>query len=489
VQLSWAAAAGATSYNVYVANSAGGEPVTPAMTGVLGTTVMVTKLTPGTHYYFTVKSIAASGISAASNEANAIPIAPAPTTNLQAIAGVASVNLTWSASSNATSYNVYTGTSAGGEATVATLSSITSSAATVSNLTPGTQYYFVVKALANGATSTASNEAAATPLTSAPPTAFAATPTVGGATFSWTASPGAGSYQLYLGTAAGAESAVPAQTALTGTSTTVSGLTAATNYYAALSSTVGGVASAYSNEVSFTTQSYAAPMGLTVTPSVGQIVVSWTASPGATGYSIYQGTAAGQEGSAAAQTVAETQAVFTGLTTATTYYFYVQASTDIGPSLPSTEVSGAPQTPAGPTNLAGIGGTNLVTLTWSATRDASSYDVYQGTAAGQEAATAVQTGITGVSTAISGLSAGTQYFYTVRAETAEGISAPSTEVSATTTAPVATTPPASTSPGGKSGGGAADGWSVAALGLLALLRAMRDRRVLPRTAFRTARPR
>jgi outer membrane protein assembly factor BamB len=136
--LTWTAASGAATYNVYVAASPGAEPVTPTLTGISGTGAAVTNLTPGTRYYFTVKAVGSAGISAASNEVAAIPVAPMPASNLKAAAGTATAQLTWSASSNAATYNVYMGTSAGGEAASAVMTSITSTSAVVTGLTPGT---------------------------------------------------------------------------------------------------------------------------------------------------------------------------------------------------------------------------------------------------------------------------------------------------------------------------------------------------------------
>ena len=467
VQLTWTAAAGATSYNIYVTNLPGAEPLTPTLSGVTGTSALVTNLTPGTRYYFTVKTIASSGISAASNETSAIPVAPMPAANLSAVAGPAAVQLSWSASSDGTNYNVYAGTSAGGEASSAVLTSVTSTTASVTGLTPGTKYYFVVKAVTNGATSAASNEAAATPLVTAPPASFAATAAVGGAAFSWIDSPGASSYQIYIGATAGGESATPFQSGLTGSAANVSTLNAATTYYAVLRSVANGVASGPSNEVTFTTLSFPAPQNVALTTTVGQITVSWDASPGATGYSVFIGSAAGAEGATPAMTVAGLQAIFTGLSDDSNYYFYVQANTDIGPSARSSEVSATPKSPVGPTNLAATGGSSEITLTWSASSGATTYDVYQGTTAGGEAPAPVQTGISGLSTVISGLNAGTKYYFVVRAETAQGTSAASNEASSATMAAAA--------PSSRSGGGAIDCWSIACLTTL-VLAGMRPKR-------------
>jgi outer membrane protein assembly factor BamB len=458
-QLTWTGAAGATSYNIYVGTSPGAEALTPVVTGVTGTSALVPNLAPGTGYYLTVKTVGAAGISAPSNEVTAIPSVATPPSALKATSGVASAQLSWVAATTGGTYNVYEGLSAGAESAVPVLSGVTSTGTTVAGLLPAATYYFTVKAVVNGATSAASNEVSATPLVSAAPTSVAATPIIGGATLSWVASPGATSYQLYVGTLSGGESSTPSQSGITGTTVEITNLTAGTTYYAVVRSVVSGVSGPPSQEVSFTPQADGAPTDLSLTPGVGAITLSWTASPGALTYSVYEGTASGQEASTPVLTIAALQGVVTGLSSGTTYYFYVQGNTAIGPSQASTEVSGSPNAPPGPTNLAATASTNGITLTWSAAADATTYAVFEGTTAGGESATPVQSGITGLSTVVTGLTAGTTYYYVVRAATTEGTSAASNEASATTAAAMKS-----------SGGGALNAWSLIALGGLVWLR-------------------
>src|SRR5207237_3282370 len=73
VSLSWNAAAGAASYNIYRATTSGGEGSTPYVTGITGTTFTDTGLTNGTIYYYKVTAINNVGQSSASNEVSAIP--------------------------------------------------------------------------------------------------------------------------------------------------------------------------------------------------------------------------------------------------------------------------------------------------------------------------------------------------------------------------------------------------------------------------------
>ncbi len=84
---------------------------------------------------------------------------PAAPTGLAAKAATGKVSLTWKASSGATSYNVYRGTSAGGENAAAIKTGLTAASFTDSGLTTGTTYYYKVAAVNSGGTSGLSNEA------------------------------------------------------------------------------------------------------------------------------------------------------------------------------------------------------------------------------------------------------------------------------------------------------------------------------------------
>ena len=179
VALTWSASTGATYYNVYSGTVAGGESLTPTVTGITGTSYTIAGLANGMTYYYVVAAANDRGTSGPSNEAPATPRVPAPTaspTDLTATAGNALVNLTWSASAGATSYNVYLGTAAGEEGSTPIATGITGTSYTDTvGLVNGTEYFYTVAAVNTGSLASGfSNEVSATPSSALPPTAVRA---------------------------------------------------------------------------------------------------------------------------------------------------------------------------------------------------------------------------------------------------------------------------------------------------------------------------
>jgi hypothetical protein len=117
--------------------------------------------------------------------------------------------------------------------------------------------------------------------------------------------------------------------------------------------------------------------------------------------------------------------------------------------------------PSAPAGLAASGGSTQVSLSWTASSGATSYNVYRGTTAGGESATAIATGVTGTSYTNTGLTNGTTYYYTVKAVNTAGTSGASNEAKATANAPTAFnvngiyTQGTATANGGFDGGGSA----------------------------------
>ena len=184
-----------------------------------------------------------------------------------------------------------------------------------------------------------------------------------------------------------------------------------------------------------TTTVPSAPTSLAATAGNQQIVLTWTASSGATSYHVKRGTATGgpytQIGTPTAATFTDT-----GLTNGTAYFYVVTAVNSAGESGNSNEATStpvAPVAPSAPTGLSATAGNQQIVLTWTASGGATSYHVKRGTATGGPY---TQVGApTAVTFTDTGLTNGTAYFYVVSALNGSAESANSTEASATPAGP------------------------------------------------------
>jgi Fibronectin type III domain len=165
INLSWTASSGATSYNVFDSITNGG-PYTQIASGVSASTYSATGLTASKTYYFVVQAVNSYGTSSNSAQASAATTAsgsaPAAPTGLAAVSASSSqINLSWTASSGATSYNVFDSTTSGGPyAQIA--SGVTAPSYSAAGLTASTAYYFIVQAVNSYGTSGSSAQASAT---------------------------------------------------------------------------------------------------------------------------------------------------------------------------------------------------------------------------------------------------------------------------------------------------------------------------------------
>ncbi len=441
VALSWTSAIGAASYNVYSGTASGGESATPTATGITTQSYTNTGLTTGITYYYKVASVDAAGTSAQSTESSATANGqpPATPTGLTANAGNANVELTWTASSGATSYGIFRSTVTGGEGTTAYATSATTNF-TDSGLTNGVTYYYTIDAVNAYGSSAQTGQVSGTPSPGLPsaPTLSTATSGSGQVSLTWTASTGATSYSVYRGTASGGESATPVATGVTTLSDTDTTVTNRTAYYYKVAAVNTAGTSAQSNELGATPIS--APAGLTATGGTTLVALTWNADSGATGYNVYRGTASGGESATAIATgITTTAYTNSGLAAGTTYYYKVAAVDATGTSTPSTEAFAI--TIAGvPSGLTPAAGVNQVALSWTAGAGAATYNVYSGTSSGGEGVTPIATGLTTTGYTNTGLTAGTAYYYKVASVDAAGTSALSTEASATPTGTAPATP-------------------------------------------------
>lgn len=264
------------------------------------------------------------------------------------------------------------------------------------------------------------------------PSALMATPTGTSVTLSWSPIANATNYDVYSGTASGAEGSTPIATS-SGTSTTVGSLAAGLTYYFYVTATTSSGTSLPSNEVNATLVP-AAPTGLTTSGNANTITLTWTGSTGAASYYVLQGNTAGGESPTPAATGLTATSYSVTAAAGTTDYFEVVAVNQGGDSAASSEVSGT-VLPLAPTALTATGGNASVSLTWGAGTGATSYNVYEGPSAGKETTTPVMTNVTGTTATIGGLANTTKYYFVVTSVNSAGTSAQSNEASATTITP------------------------------------------------------
>jgi subtilase family serine protease len=258
--LNWTADASGASFNVYQGTAPGPVSSSSVQGNVTGTSTTVSGLQFGQEYVFAIAAVSSSGvISPRSNtvDVTTVPAAPAGVTVAAPSATAGSLNLAWTASTGATSYNIFEGMSPGGEGTTAAESGLSSTSASLSSLTPGKQYFFTVVAIDAGGSSMASAEASGTTIAS-PPSGLAASAGNGSVSLSWTASTGATGYNVYEGTTSSGEGTTPVQSGVSGTSVSIGGLSNGKVYYFTVAAADAGGVSVPSGQVSATP---AAPKG------------------------------------------------------------------------------------------------------------------------------------------------------------------------------------------------------------------------------------
>jgi fibronectin type 3 domain-containing protein len=419
VALTWSAPAGTTSFTVYRSVNSGTGYVAIGTPGVASFTDNTA--VPGATYYYVVTSTSSSGTSGYSSEAS-ISLKPSAATGLTATAGFGtSVNLSWNATSGATNYSIFRGSTAGGEAPTA----IASQAGTTFNdpsLPAGSTFFYVVTASNAGGTSASSNEA----FVILKPGAISDLAASSGATvtLTWTASPGATGYVVYRGSTVGGELATALASPASNTFIDNTATAGATWFYVVAATNAGGT-SASSNEASATRRP-AAITDLAATMGGAGVHLAWTAVSGATGYSVFRGSTAGGEGAVAIGSPAGNSFDDSTGGPGTTWFYTVTANNSGGASVQSNEATISIKPAAVGDLAAALGAGSSINLTWTAVAGATSYKIFRGSATGAESATAMATTATNTFNDASAALGGT-YFYVVTAINAGGTSANSNE--------------------------------------------------------------
>jgi hypothetical protein len=188
-----------------------------------------------------------------------------------------------------------------------------------------------------------------------------------------------------------------------------------------------------------------APLNLTAAGGHQQISLAWTGSTGANSYDVKRAATNGGPYTTVASPAGTSYTDTTG-TNGTTYYYVVTAVNATGESGNSNQAAAtataAPTAPAAPLNLTATGGNQQISLAWTASAGANSYNVKRSASNGGPYTTVASPA--GTSYTDTTVTNGTTYYYVVTAVNATGESGNSNQASAT---PSATPPVPPTNPG------------------------------------------
>jgi hypothetical protein len=418
-------------------------------------TCTVSGVANGDSYTFTATATNSLGTSVASAVSNVVVPAitvPSVPTDATATPGNGVVAVSWTApftgGSAIAGYNLYEGTTSGGEnpAPVNGKTLITATSTTVTGLSNGHKYFFTIKAVNATGSSASSSEVWAIPAGSVPgaPTHAAATSGYESATVIWTAPSNIGGSAISRYTVTAHDSTVPGRGGQSCTWTSgilscaLTGLTDGDSYSFGVTATnsVGtSVASVASTAIVPALSVPSAPGGLIATPNNNDVVLSWIApiaDNGATlvGYNVYEGSSPGGENYSAAVNGAilinGTTSVVDHLINGHTYYFTVKAANAVGSSVSSDEAWAIPDATVAdaPQNVSAAAGSDLsAVVSWSAPLKSggsaiTGYVVTSYIGAAPQRVTVLEgTSSTGT---VTGLSPGNTYSFTVAAANASG---------------------------------------------------------------------
>lgn len=173
----------------------------------------------------------------------------------------------------------------------------------------------------------------------------------------------------------------------------------------------------------------AVPGNLQAASMNGRVILTWNASAGATNYIVRR---SGTSGGPYSDLASSPTPGFTdsSVVNGQTYYYVVAAQGLFGTSGNSAQAIGTPK--LAPESFTATGGTNQITLSWTAMAGADTYTVKRADVSGGPY-TPIASGIAATSYTDAGLTAGRRYYYTVSAAlTGGGESANADEASALT---------------------------------------------------------
>jgi len=387
ISLSWTAPTTGTVASYTVTRTTAGADSHTDIPVTTGTTLADSPLANGTTYYYVVSASNGTCLSAPSLPVSATPVqacALTAPTGVLATPGNQQVTLTWPVSdAGSLTYVVSRGTAAGGP--YGTVVPNPNPAGTIDTaVTNGTTYYYVVTVSNGTCTSPNSTEVFTKPACTPPlaPIGVAAVADPnnnGNIDVSWTppaSGPTPTGYTVSRATGAtGQFTAVSTNqtpTKFTDVATTTNLSPGVIFYYEISASNAGGTCASLNSTPAVSAMSCStpvAPISLTATGGVGQVVLNWTASTGATSYDVRRATVSGGPYTsivpAAGVTTGSTY-TDTVVTNDTTYYYVVTARNGAGNAC----VSGpSAQASATPRSCQTVLGGSVIAVTLKATAD------------------------------------------------------------------------------------------------------------------------
>jgi len=398
----------------------------------------------GQTYWYNVSAVNAVGEGPLSNETNCtMLLVPSAPIGLQAIAGDASVLLTWDAPSfdggtNITGYDIYRGNASGAEEYLTT---VTATNYTDEDVQNGMVYFYYIVSRNSEGAGPISNEASAAPLATPSDPVLSAEAGNALVVLSWTVPSNDGGapvlgYNIYRGTASGSGEFL----AMTGNVLTFTdgGLSNGQTYWYRIKAINQAGEGAASNEVSATPATVpGAPQDLQAMASETAITLTWVA-PSANGgspishYRVYlieanEATLLATLGNVLTYVDGEADR---GIELT----YMVTAANEAGEGPGSEEATATVIVPpTAPLNLSTVSGQGFVMLTWEAPSDdggspVTQYSVYRGSETGTEVL------LTQVGNVLSFLddetTDGSIYYYFVTANNSVGESPSSNEAQA-----------------------------------------------------------
>ncbi|WP_329806497.1 N-acetylmuramoyl-L-alanine amidase [Flavobacterium facile] len=328
------------------------------------------------------------------------------------------VALSWTASANATSYDIYK------DGALWDSNITTTTYTNTSGVVAGVTYAYSVKAKNAGTTQTTNSNGtvSVTALNCAIPGAFTitVTPECSGTgtprnKLTWTASANATAYNVY-------RNGVLYASSLTGTTYTNTAVTSGTSYsyYVVAKNTTATQTTNSNGTQTVVALNCAAPGAFTISATAecsgttSRVNLSWTASANATSYDVYR------NGSLYASDVTGTQFLNTFVTVGTTYTYSMMAKNNIGTvansnvTVSATAILCTPGSFTATATPTCSGTTSAINVTWTASLNATSYDIYRN---GNLYASDIA-GTSFLNTYL--ITAGTTYTYYVKAKNSAG---------------------------------------------------------------------